>query len=129
MEYPALVTRHFLAPDNVGPLEPGSGQIVRGEAGSTASGTWVVFEARVEAGRVRRLVFRAYGCPYVIAACSRTTEIFQDAAAEQVAMFAPERLAEELDVPAEKLGSLLIIQDALRNCFRDWDTTRPAAAR
>jgi hypothetical protein len=40
--------------------------------------------------------------------------------------FDPGGLAEELGLPAEKRGSLLTLQDALRNCFRAWDTTQPA---
>ena len=129
MEYPTQVARHFSSPANVGPLEPGAGRVCRGEAGAAERGTWVVFEAQIDAGRIRRLAFRAYGCPYVIAACSRITELLTDTAVCSLLDFAPAALAAELDLPTEKSGSLLIIQDALRNCFRDWDTTPPAAAR
>jgi NifU-like protein involved in Fe-S cluster formation len=86
-------------------------------------------EADIEDARVRRLAFRAYGCPYVIAACSRATELLTGAAVEALDGLDPAALAQELNAPPEKLGNLLVIQDALRNCFRDWDTTQPAAAR
>jgi NifU-like protein involved in Fe-S cluster formation len=126
MEYPALVLRHFREPRNVGPAA--AGPACRGEAGSAARGTRVVFEAEVAAGRVRRLSFRAYGCPYVIAACSRVTELLADAPVAALARFDPAELAAELELPPEKLGSLLVVQDALRNCAADWDTTQPAGA-
>ena len=129
MAYPAAVTRHFSQPSNVGPLPPGPHPVFRGEAGSAATGAWVVFEAEIADATARRLVFRAFGSPYLIVACSRATEQLTGAPAAVLGRFDGGSLAEELQVPAEKLGSLLILQDALRNCFRDWDTTQPAGAR
>jgi NifU-like protein involved in Fe-S cluster formation len=126
MDYPATVARHFSRPSNVGPLA--AERIFRGEAGSPARGTWVVFDAEIHAGVIARLAFQAFGCPYVIAACSRSTEILTGGPAAGLAGFDPTGLTRELGIPAEKLGSLLILQDALRNCFADWDTTQPAGA-
>jgi len=89
----------------------------------------VVIEAEIAEKSLRRLGFRAFGCPYLIAACSRATEQLTGAPATALGPLDLAALATELKLPAEKLGSLLILQDALRNCFRDWDTTRPAGAR
>lgn len=129
MEYPAAVDRHFSQPCNVGPLAAGALPLHRGEAGSAAAGAWVVFDAEIGGESVRRLGFQAFGCPYLIAACSRATELLTGAPVTALSRFDPGSLAMELKLPAEKLGSLLILQDALRNCFRDWDTTQPAGAR
>jgi NifU-like protein involved in Fe-S cluster formation len=129
MRYAAAVQCHFDRPANVGPLAVAAqGRCFRGEAGSLAAGTWVVFEADIRGGLVRRLAFQAFGCPHVIAACSRTTETLAGAQAGAMLAFDPEEVARDLEAPPEKLGRLLLIQDALRNCFRDWDTTQPAAA-
>lgn len=125
MGYPATVERHFSHPSNVGPLA-GEARMFRGEAGSAARGAWVVFEADICDGVARRLAFRAFGCPYLIAACSRATEILGGGPAAELDRFDPASLTGELGIPPEKLGSLLILQDALRNCFGDWDTTQPA---
>jgi NifU-like protein involved in Fe-S cluster formation len=127
MGYSGLVARHFDQPANVGPLTgPG---ISRGEAGSSSRGAWVVIEAAIGAGVIERLGFRAFGSPYVIAACSRATEILIGAPAVALARFDPAVLAGELEVPAHRLGELLVLQDALRNCWADWDTTQPAGPR
>ena len=56
-------------------------------------------------------------------------EILAPGPVAQLWEFDPTAVRAELGIPAEKLGSLLILQDALRNCFRDWDTTQPAGAR
>ncbi len=78
---------------------------------------------------VEQLAFQAYGCPYLIAASSRAMEILAPGPVARIAAFDPATLVTELAIPPEKLGSLLILQDALRNCFLDWDTTQPAGAR
>ncbi len=127
MGYPPTVERHFWHPANVGPLRAAAA-VARGEAGSAAGGAWVVIEADIGGNVVRRLAFRALGCPYLIAACSLATERLTGMPAAALAAFEVALLAAELEAPAEKLGSLLILQDALRNCFRDWDTTQPAGA-
>ena len=129
MAYPAEVERHFFAPVNVGPLDPPPGRSFRGEAGAEDLGTRVLFEAEIDGALVRRMAFRAYGCPYVIAACSRVTELLTGVPVQALDELDPLALAAWLGAPPEKHGSLLILQDALRNCFRDWDTTPPAAAR
>jgi NifU-like protein involved in Fe-S cluster formation len=128
MRYPPAVQQHFDAPANVGPLRPAAQRTYRGEAGSMALGTWITFEADIVDGRLRRLAFQAFGCPYTIAACSRATEMLAAAPVEALSGFEPRAIAAEFGVPAERIGRLLILQDALRNCFRDWDTTQSAAA-
>lgn len=130
VDYPAAVRQHFFHPRHVGPLVAAEGTtLCRGEGGSTAAGAWVVMEAEVHQARVQRLAFRAYGCPWLIAACSLATDILAPGPMGGLADFDSLGLARQLEIPAEKLGTLLFLQDALRNCFGDWDTTQPAGAR
>jgi NifU-like protein involved in Fe-S cluster formation len=128
MRYSAAVERHFQDPVHAGLPRGQGGRRARGEAGSLVHRAWVVFHARVEGARIAELSFQAYGCPHVIAACSRTTERLSGEPVAAAFALEPRDLMGELEVPVEKLGRLLILQDALRNCFRDWDTTQPAAA-
>jgi len=129
-DYPPEVQRHFFEPLNVGPLQPAAGErVCRGEAGSAQGGAHVLIEAAVSGDEVSHMAFRARGCPYLLAACSCATAQLAPGRVQQLAAFDVRALARQLGAPAEKLGSLLILQDALRNCFRDWDTTPPAAPR
>lgn len=96
---------------------------VRGEAGSTAVGTHVRFFLRETEGRVTHAAFQAYGCPHTLAACSWLTEtlVGQDIAAHQSGeppWGAPEGWRLRFDAPTEKLGRLLIVEDALRNVLQ-----------
>jgi NifU-like protein involved in Fe-S cluster formation len=129
VDYSDLVRQHFDAPSGVGPLVPAPARVFRGEAGSVEQGGRVSFEADIAGRSVRRLAFRAYGCPHLIAACDRVTGMLTGAPVEALLAVDASALATELDAPAVKLGRLLLVEDALRNCFRDWDTTQPAAAR
>jgi NifU-like protein involved in Fe-S cluster formation len=126
MKYCATVEQHFRSPRHAG-LPRGQGGVQRrGEAGSMARGAWIVFHARIESGRIAELTFQAYGCPHVIAACSRTTERLTGEPPAVALAYDAAGLMPELDMPVAKRGSLLVLEDALQNCFRDWDTTQPA---
>lgn len=128
MRYPPLVREHFDRPRQLGPPR-GPGPVARGLAGSPAAGARILIEARVVGGRLEEVTFRALGCPWVIAGCSLAVERLVGAPVAALAGFDPAALAAELDLPTERLGRLLILQDALRNCLADWDTTQPATAR
>ena len=121
MEYSPLVQKYFDRPVNLGFPEAGSSQI-RGDAGSIGQGTWVAFQARVQRGRLAEIGFLAYGCPHTIAASSLATEQLTGAGVRELVNFAPDRLMEQLEIPTEKAGKILILQDALWTCFQDWET-------
>ena len=123
MDYTPLVERYFAAPANAGLPPAGHGHIGRGEAGSAEQGTWVVFHARIDRETVAALTFEAFGCPHTIAACSLMTELLTGLAVREASGFEPASLRERLGIPVEKTGRLLIVQDALRNCFADWDNS------
>jgi NifU-like protein involved in Fe-S cluster formation len=102
----------FAGPPCAGHLPEGPGERRRGEAGSPEQGAWVVFEARVVAGRVGEAVFRAWGCPHVIAASALVAEWLGGRPIGEAADVDVQALAAELDLPPAKLGRLLIVQDA-----------------
>lgn len=125
MRYPPLVQEHFDRPCHAG-TPPGDGRLYRGEAGSPAQGAQVRIEMRAGGEHIEALGFHAWGCPWTIAACSLAVSRLQRAPVAALGHFAPQALAEELGLPVERLGRLLILGDALRNCLADWDTTQPA---
>ena len=106
---------------------PGGGELpgatLRGEAGSAETGTWVIFQARLRGGEIAEMGFRAYGCPDTIAAAGYTVEQLSGGPVQEVAAWRPDQVADDLEIPREKIAKLLIMEDALRECFRDWDTS------
>jgi NifU-like protein involved in Fe-S cluster formation len=122
LEYSPEVERYFREPVNLGSAESLAPHQIQGEAGSVERGTWIIIQARVEAGQLEAVRFLAYGCPHTIAACCRTTEKLAGAPVGELLNFAPDWLTDELNIPVEKAGKLLILQDALRECFDGWQT-------
>ena len=115
--YNDLTWRHFSGAAYAGVL---AGQGVhRGAAGSPEKGTWVQFDlqiARTGAPTVQDARFQAYGCPHVIAVADW---LAQNAVGREVVPLRglPESvgaLRERFGMPVEKLGRLLLVEDAWR---------------
>lgn len=111
--YSAEVRRLFAAPPRCGALPPGPGTRCRGEAEALDRGAWVRLEARLQDGIVADARFQAWGCPHLIAACALVTERLVGQPAPGAFRLDPAGLARELEVPAAKLGRLLVLEDAL----------------
>jgi NifU-like protein involved in Fe-S cluster formation len=94
---------------NAGALPPG-GLVIAGEAAAIERGAWVRFEARLDHGRIADCRFRAWGCPHTLAAAALAAATLKAGRDAPDARF----LARELDAPAEKMGRLLVIEDAIQ---------------
>ena len=93
--------------------------VVRGEAGS-AEEAWVRFHLRVTGGSVKAALFQAYGCPHTLAVTSWLTEQLPGRTRVDLIPGTPAAWLEALDVPVEKLGRLLTVEDALRAALNQW---------
>jgi hypothetical protein len=69
-------------------------------------------DGRVVAGLVRAVRFLAFGCPHVIAVSDWVAERSAGAAARRQLPESPAALKARFAVPTEKLGRLLVIEDA-----------------
>ena len=116
-----LTKRYFLAAARVpqfpeGALPP---DVRQGRAGRAADGTEVLFELRVADGIVKSARFSAYGCPHTVAVAGWLCEVIEGSRLAAVPSGAPADWASRFEVPAEKLGRLLIVEDALRLALVD----------
>jgi cysteine desulfurase len=102
------------SPARVSPIATGQARCWSGEAGSQQLGTWVRFTLRVEEGLVREADIRHYGCPHTAAACSLLRERLRGQPVAGAAVGTPREWLESLQAPIEKLGRMLIIEDALQ---------------
>jgi NifU-like protein involved in Fe-S cluster formation len=103
----------FAALDHAGEPAEGQGTIARGEAGMEATGTRVRFMLRAGAGRLLEVRYSAYGCPHTLATCEWLARSLEGRGLGTLEVGNPIRWAEQLSVPAAKLGRLLIVEDAL----------------
>ncbi len=110
--YSSLVLELFERLPHAGDLAAGPGVVVHGEAMALDRGAWVRYEARIEAGRVADCAFRAWGCPHTLAAAALVACRMQGEGIAAPAAFDAQSLAAELGAPPEKLGRLLVVEDA-----------------
>jgi cysteine desulfurase len=110
-----LGRRHFCKPPRPprfpeGSLPPGMRQ---GRAGRRSEGTEVCFELEIDGGFVKSARFSAYGCPHTVAVAAWLCEALEGARVDSGIPGSPVEWAAPFEVPAEKLGRLLIVEDAL----------------
>ena len=121
MQYSQIVIDYFARPANAGALSGNGASVVSGAAGGREHGTEVVFYVRPGDREIAEISFQAYGCPHTIAACSLATERLAGEPIKALVELTAASLATALEAPVEKLGRLLLVEDALRNCFIAWD--------
>jgi len=89
-----------------------------GEAGSLSMGTRVRCYLRISAQCVRDVQFRIFGCPHTIAVAEQLRSVWVGqnftTALESGVLGTPAQWAQAANVPTEKLGRLLLIEDAMR---------------
>jgi NifU-like protein involved in Fe-S cluster formation len=112
VNYNELTRRYFESPESAGELSgPG---VFRGTAGNRDQGTWVQFDLRAESGTLRAVRFLAFACPHTIAVSAWVAEQSVGKAVTATLPESVQDLRDRFAVPVEKMGRLLIIEDAWR---------------
>lgn len=99
---------------------PHCGTVLTGEAGGPGREVWVRFQALVGEGQVQDARVQAYGCPDTLKVAGWLAGRLRGLPRESLPPGSPASWAEELAVPVEKLGRLLVVEDALNACLRQW---------
>lgn len=110
MRYNEATTHYFRTAATAGVLT--GPDVHRGAAGARERGTWVQFDVLIGDGIIREARFLAFGCPHTIAVAAW---VAQHAVGRGPHAELPEGLPElsrRFDVPVEKRGRLLIVEDA-----------------
>lgn len=118
MEYNPAVARVFDAPPRARELPPGTAGLVAGEAEDRTQGVWVRFELQVVEDVIRAVALQVYGCPHTVAAANVVAAALEGRSVAVAKGLDVRAVTAELEVPVEKLGKLLRIEDALAACWR-----------
>ena len=110
MNYSELTRRYFESAATAGELA--GPDVFRGAAGDRERGTWVQFDLQVGQGKVRAARFLAFACPHSIAVCAWLTETALGKPLQRNLAESAQELRRRFEVPVEKMGRLLIIEDA-----------------
>jgi cysteine desulfurase len=93
---------------------------VSGEAGTDATGTWVRFHLLVNDGCVKDARFQAFACPHTTDTVAWLCQQLRGRQRSELQPGTPAEWAEARSVPIEKLGRLLVVEDALNDCITRW---------
>jgi cysteine desulfurase len=96
----------------------GAGEWWLGESGAERLGTWVRFALRSEGGVIREARVQYYGCPHTAAACNLLRARLVGRPMDHPDPGTPESWRQSVQAPIEKLGQMLIIEDALKSLRR-----------
>lgn len=118
MEYSPAVERHFTTPTRARELQGGEAGLVAGEAEDRTLHVWVRFQLQVVEDVVVAAGFQAFGCPHTIAAADVVAGWLEGRTVEAARALDVKAVCARLDVPVEKLGKLLRIEDAVAACWR-----------
>ena len=88
-----------------------------GQAGAPRDGTWVRFGARLAEGRIIDARYEVFGCPAAIAAAAWAADRVIGATPAAVASLEGRTIAEALELPVEKTGVALVVEDALSSAL------------
>jgi NifU-like N terminal domain len=103
------------------PSAAGTARVLCGEAGREQRGTRVRFMLRVTGERLLEVRYRAYGCPYTLAACEWLATQLECGGRDSVG--GPAEWAQQLGIPPARLGRLLVVEDALQAALDAADKT------
>jgi NifU-like protein involved in Fe-S cluster formation len=110
MNYSELTRRYFESAAAAGELQ-GAG-VFRGTAGDREQGTWVQFDLHIGQGRVLAAKFQTFACPHTIAICAWLAETAVGKPLQRKLAESAQELRDRFEVPVEKMGRLLIVEDA-----------------
>jgi len=101
------------------PTLPAGFEVV-GEAGSVAQGTWVRISSDIRDGHLTNPGFRVFACPHIMAGCNWLAAELAGKPVESLLELSPQTLQAKFEIPVEKAGKLLILQDALSDCYASY---------
>lgn len=91
---------------------------MEGAAEDRSLNFWVRFQVQLVGTTIERVRFQAVGCPHGIAAADRIARDLEGKPVAALARLDLEQLERALEVPREKFGKLLRIEDALALCHQ-----------
>ena len=107
--YNSAVRDCFASPDHAGRAK---GDIA---AFFEDQGMRIRLSASVQDSTITELRFLAWGCPHVIAASETFCRQYEGRAVTELELFATDQIMQDLAVPVEKTGRILVLEDTVRS--------------
>ena len=98
-----------MAPAYAGDVDGGESVLVDDQ------GVRIRLAARLAGGQIEAMRFQAWGCPHLIAAADWLCEHYEGRPLEALEEFPFAPIMENLAIPTEKTGRILVLEDTVRS--------------
>ena len=122
--YNETVRAFFENPSHAGDLQGDYAQVLASDAAESAHGARIVLFAGITDGMIAEMRFRALACPHLIAAAEGLCRDRENGSVSGLSSFDTKGLMEQLAVPPEKTGKILLLEDAVKSL---WEQHKGAA--
>jgi NifU-like protein involved in Fe-S cluster formation len=127
--YNDAVRRLFENPLHAGDADARYPAVVTAEASESEAGFQVRLAAEMDDNKIRRLRFRVFGCPHLIAAAEELCSRFEGKLPQALQDVPMTQLMELLEVPVEKTGRMLLLEDVAHSLARAILAGEPSGAQ
>ncbi len=111
--YNRAVRRHFADPQHAGKLQDDYALTLVADVSESEHGAHIVISAGIRGGASAGIAYRVWGCPHLIAALECVCTTFEGQPVAGLENFDSADITQELSVPVEKAGRILLLEDAL----------------
>jgi nitrogen fixation NifU-like protein len=111
--YNEAVRGYFANPAHAGDLQGSFDQTIVADESESEGGAQVILAAGIQAGSIAEMAYRAWGCPHLIAALELVCETLVNRPVQSLENFDSADITQNLAVPTEKSGRILLVEDAL----------------
>ena len=111
--YSGAVRQHFADPQHAGNLQDDYELMLVADVSESDHGAHIVISAGIRGGVIGAMAYRVWGCPHLIAALEHVCTIFEGQPVAGLENFDSADITQELSVPVEKTGRILLLEDAL----------------
>ena len=107
------VRAYFANPAHAGDLQGSFDQAITADVSESEGGAQVVLAAGIQAGSIAEMVYRAWGCPHLIAALESVCTRLLGQPLASLENYDSADITQELSIPPDKMGRILLLEDAL----------------
>ncbi len=118
--YNETVRRNFANPAHAGDLCGQYELKLAADVSESASGARITLAAGIRDGIIGGMAFRVRGCPHLIAALELVCTALEEQPVAGLENFDLADITQELSVPVEKSGRILLLEDALATLWAQY---------
>ncbi len=121
--YNGAVRRYFADPQHAGKLQEDFELTLVAEVSESDNGAHIVISAGIRGGIIAAMAYRVWGCPHLIATLEHVCSTFEGQPVATLENFESADITQELSVPVEKAGRILLLEDALATLWAQCAST------